>query len=120
MRFARFVVVGAANTALSYGVYLLLLLVIDYRVAYTVAYVAGLVFGYLAQARLVFRAQLGARSAVAYVATYAAMYLASVLMLWLAVDLAGRAEAVGDAGRAVRDRPAVVPAARARFRGAVE
>jgi len=90
VRFARFVVVGAVNTALSYGVYLLLLLlVIDYRVAYTVAYVAGLVFGYLAQARLVFRAQLGARSGIAYLATYAAMYFASVLMLWLAVDLVG-------------------------------
>ena len=89
MRFARFVVVGAANTALSYAVYLLLLLVVDYRVAYTAAYVVGLVVGYLAQARLVFRAQLGARSAVAYLATYAAMYLASVLMLWLAVDLIG-------------------------------
>jgi putative flippase GtrA len=89
VRFARFVIVGAANTALSYGIYLLLLLVVDYRVAYTVAYIAGLAFGYLAQARFVFRAQLGARSAVAYLATYAAMYLASVLVLWLAVDLAG-------------------------------
>ena len=89
MRFARFVVVGAANTAVSYGVYLVLLLVIDYRVAYTVAYLAGLVFGYWAQARLVFRAPLGTRSAVAYVATYAAMYLASLFMLWVSVDLLG-------------------------------
>ena len=89
MRFARFVVVGAANTALSYAIYLLLLLSVDYRIAYTVAYVAGLVVGYLAQARLVFGARLGARSAVAYLATYAAMYLASVLMLWIAVDLLG-------------------------------
>lgn len=89
MRFARFVLVGAANTAASYAVYLLLLFVIDYRVAYTVAYLAGLVFGYWAQARLVFRAPLSTRSAAAYVATYAVMYLASVLMLWLAVDLIG-------------------------------
>ena len=89
MRFARFVVVGGANTAASYAIYVLLLFVVDYRVAYTVAYLAGLVFGYWAQARLVFQAPLGARSAVAYVATYAAMYLASLLMLWLAVDVLG-------------------------------
>lgn len=89
MRFARFVVVGAANTALSYAVYLLLLLAVDYRVAYTAAYVVGLVVGYLAQARLVFRAELGARTLIAYLATYAAMYLASVLVLWIAVDLMG-------------------------------
>lgn len=89
MRFARFVVVGAANTALSYAVYLLLLFVVDYRVAYTAAYVVGLVVGYLAQARLVFRAELGARTLIAYLATYAAMYLASVLVLWIAVDVLG-------------------------------
>ena len=76
MRFARFLVVGAANTAASYAVYLLLLLVVDYRIAYTVAYVAGLALGYWAHATFVFRARLGVRSAVAYVATYAAMYVA--------------------------------------------
>lgn len=89
MRFARFVVVGAANTAASYGIYLLLLLVVDYRLAYTIAYVAGLALGYWAHAKLVFGARLGARSAAAYLATYAAMYLASLLMLWVAVDLLG-------------------------------
>ena len=35
MQFARFLLVGSANTAASYAVYLLLLLVVDYRVAYT-------------------------------------------------------------------------------------
>lgn len=89
MRFARFVVVGAANTAASYGIYLLLLLVVDYRIAYTIAYVAGLAFGYLAHAKLVFGAQLGARSAAAYFATYAAMYVASLVVLAIAVDRLG-------------------------------
>ena len=88
MRFARFIAVGAANTAASYGVYLLLLLVlgVDYRIAYTAAYLAGLAIGYWAHATFVFRAGLGARSAIAYVATYAAMYVASVGMLAVAVD----------------------------------
>ena len=87
MRFARFIVVGAANTAASYGVYLLLLYVgVDYRIAYTVAYLAGLAFGYWAHATFVFRARLGTRSALAYVATYAAMYIASLGMLAIAVD----------------------------------
>ena len=86
MRFARFIVVGAANTAASYGVYLVLLLVVDYRIAYTVAYLAGLAFGSWAHATFVFRARLGARSAVAYVATYAAMYVVSLGVLAIAVD----------------------------------
>ena len=89
MRFARFLAVGATNTVVSYAVYLVLLRVIDYRVAYTLAYLVGLALGYWMQARWVFRAPFGTRSAVAYVATYISMYLASVLMLWVAVDLLG-------------------------------
>jgi putative flippase GtrA len=88
-RFARFVLVGVANTAFSYLAYLLLLQVIDYRLAYTVAYVLGLVTGYLANARVVFVASPGARSALGYLASYGVTYLVSVAVLWLAVDRAG-------------------------------
>jgi len=38
VQFARFLLVGGANTAASYAVYLLLLLLVDYRIAYTVAF----------------------------------------------------------------------------------
>lgn len=88
-RFTRFVAVGAANTAFSYLAYLLLLQVIDYRLAYTVAYVLGLVTGYLANARIVFDASPGARSALGYVASYGVTYVVSLAVLWLAVDRAG-------------------------------
>ena len=86
MRFARFIAVGAANTAASYAIYLLLLLFLDYRIAYTVAYLAGLALGYWAHATFVFRARFGGRSAMAYAATYAAMYLISLGVLSIAVD----------------------------------
>jgi putative flippase GtrA len=87
LRFARFIAVGATNTAASYGVYLILLfLAVDYRIAYTAAYLAGLAIGYWAHATFVFRARLGVRSALAYVATYVAMYLVSLGMLAIAVN----------------------------------
>jgi len=86
VQFARFLVVGTANTAASYVIYLLLLLVVDYRVAYTVAFVAGLAGGYLMHARFVFGARPGARSAASYLVTYAAMYLVSFLVIYVAVD----------------------------------
>lgn len=86
VRFARYVVVGAANTAASYGVYLLLLLFIDYRLAYSVAYVVGLLGGYWAHSTLVFRVEHGARSALVYLTTCAAAYLASLALVYVAVD----------------------------------
>ncbi len=95
MQFARFVFVGAANTAASYVIYLLLLAVADYRVAYTIAYSAGLVGGYLAHARFVFGASPGARSAAGYLATYGAMYLASLLVLYVVVDRLAVPKALG-------------------------
>ena len=95
MQFARFLLVGAANTAASYAVYLVLLLVVDYRVAYTIAFVAGLVGGYLAHARFVFGARPGARSAASYLATYGAMYLVSLFVLYVAVDRLAVPKALG-------------------------
>ena len=95
MQFARFVFVGAVNTAASYLIYLLLLAVADYRVAYTIAYVAGLGGGYLAHARFVFGAGPGARSAAGYLATYGAMYLASLLVLYVVVDRLAVPKALG-------------------------
>ena len=95
MQFARFVFVGAVNTAASYMIYLVLLAVADYRVAYTIAYIAGLVGGYLAHARFVFGARPGARSAAGYLATYGAMYLASLLVLYVVVDRLAVPKALG-------------------------
>jgi putative flippase GtrA len=88
-RFARFVVVGTANTAFSYAVYLLLLQVVDYRWAYTVAYIAGLAGGYWANARFVFDASPAARSAFGYLLSYGVAYFVSLAVLWLAVEWAG-------------------------------
>jgi putative flippase GtrA len=95
VQFARFLVVGSANTAASYAVYLLLLLAADYRVAYTGAFLAGLVWGYLMHARFVFDASPGMRSMAAYLATYAAMYLVSLLVLYLAVTRIGIPKPLG-------------------------
>ena len=44
--FARFLVSGGFNTLVTYGLYLLLLNVLSYRISYTIAYVAGIVLAY--------------------------------------------------------------------------
>ncbi|MFW5328904.1 GtrA family protein [Hydrogenophaga sp. ZJX-1] len=54
LQFNRFLVSGTVNTALSYAVYLLLLRVTSYELAYIVSYVLGLGFGYYLNSRWVF------------------------------------------------------------------
>ena len=90
MRFARFIVVGAVNTAVSYLVYLAAAASSSTTGSRTrSAYVAGLALGYWAHATFVFDARLGARSALSYLLTYGAMYLVSLGVLAAAVDLLG-------------------------------
>jgi putative flippase GtrA len=88
-RFARFLIAGTLNTAASYLVYLLLLSVADYRVAYTVAYVVGFAGGYWANARFVFGAAPRMGTLAGYLFCYGAAYAVSLAVLWVVVALGG-------------------------------
>lgn len=93
MRPLRFVVGGALNTGLSYGIYLLLLLIVDYQVAYFFAYLCGLLFAYWFNAVVVFKVPLSWRGLMAYPIVYLTQYAASALLLGSLVAFAGIAEA---------------------------
>jgi putative flippase GtrA len=95
-RFKRpltFVVGGALNTGLSYGVYLLLLLILDYQVAYFFAYLCGLLFAYWFNAVVVFKVALSWRGLMAYPIVYIVQYVLSATVLGGLVAFAGLAEA---------------------------
>jgi putative flippase GtrA len=81
----RFVLGGALNTGLTYGLYLLLHQRLPYQVAYALAYVAGIVFAYGFNARFVFRVPLSWRGLFAYPLVYLVQYLASAVLLELLV-----------------------------------
>jgi putative flippase GtrA len=79
----RFVVAGAANTAVTYLWYVFLLLWLPVVLAYTVAFVSGIGISYVLNRNFVFKVA-GSSSALAWFgATYAATYL-----IGLAVTLA--------------------------------
>jgi putative flippase GtrA len=86
----RFLVAGVFNTALTYALYVLLLKIVTYRVAFTLAYVAGILVSYALSARFVFRRQASWRSFLRFPFVYLVQYLAglglvSLLVEWLAV-----------------------------------
>ena len=53
--FIRFLVSGAANTAATYALYLLLLLWLPYKSSYTVSYCLGILLAYSLNSRFVFK-----------------------------------------------------------------
>lgn len=86
---ARFLVAGGLNTLASYALYAVLLQVLPYLAAYTVAYVAGIVSGYVLTARYVFRQPLSLRRFLTYPLVHVIQYALGSLVLWTCVQVLG-------------------------------
>jgi putative flippase GtrA len=87
--FFRFLVVGAINTAASYGIYVLVSLVAHYIVAYTVSTVTGIAISYVLNALYVYKTKLSLARAAAYPLVYGVQYGLGVGLLYLMVDQLG-------------------------------
>lgn len=73
-RGGRFLVVGLANTAVTYSIFVVLGLVIPPEAAYTVAFLVGLVWVSLGTSRFVFRSRGQPWRIVAFGAVYLVLY----------------------------------------------
>lgn len=85
-RWLLFLVGGGLNTSLTYGLYLGLCRFLDYQAAYFIAYVLGIVFSYLFNARLVFGQAWSWRGLFAYPLVYLVQYLLSAGALGVMVE----------------------------------
>ncbi len=83
--FLRYLAGGAANTALSYCVYWLVLQFADYKIAFSVSYVAGIVTGYFINALLVLKVPITWRGLLGYPLAYVIPYLAGLVMIRMLV-----------------------------------
>lgn len=84
--FARFLISGGFNTALTYTIYLFLLIVAPYQVSYTIAYVLGIFLAFVLNRFFVFKSHRGVRSVLLFPLVYLVQYLASMLTLWVLVE----------------------------------
>jgi putative flippase GtrA len=80
-RFRRYLLAGAANTAVSYVLLAVALQWLHYLLAYTLAYAAGIVLAYMLQSRYVFRVPLRWRSALRFPLVYVVQYVIGVAVL---------------------------------------
>jgi putative flippase GtrA len=78
MSFLRFLLTGAANTALTGTLLLVLATQIDLALAYTIVYLIGVAFSTALTASFVFRSQLTAGRVTRYVGWYLCVYLLGV------------------------------------------
>lgn len=81
--FPRFLVSGAANTALTYLVYLLLLNWLPYWLSYSISYASGILLAYVLYRFFVFRRSGGRMGVVLVAGVYALQYLAGLALVHL-------------------------------------
>lgn len=85
----RFVIAGGANTAATYVLYLGLLEVVDYRVAFTTSFIVGIVLAYSLNAWFVFRTRWSLLTLFGYPVVYLVQYGLGLLLLTVEVDSLG-------------------------------
>jgi putative flippase GtrA len=94
-QFLRFVLVGFANTAGTYVIYLTLCQLVHYKVAYALSFGAGVVLSYLGQAFLVFRTRPMPDTAAKFPLVYIIQFVVGIVVLTLLVEVASTPHEIG-------------------------
>ncbi|RZO08824.1 GtrA family protein [Pseudomonas moorei] len=87
--FVKFLISGGFNTAMTYGVYLILLMFLPYTTSYTISYIAGIVLAYLLNRFFVFKSHQGLKTIALLPLVYVMQYVISMLILWCWVEKLG-------------------------------
>lgn len=81
VRVLRFLVVGGANTAVTYALFVALAQVLPPQIAYTLVFALGLAFTVLVTGRWVFEARRSVAASAAYAGWYLGVYAVGLLVL---------------------------------------
>jgi putative flippase GtrA len=91
-RWLRFVTGGGINTLFTYGIYLVINMMLGYQVAYLISYFIGIIFAYWFNSVVVFRERLSWKVFFSYPLIYVVQYAVSALLLGSLVEIANVSE----------------------------
>ena len=84
--------VGGLTTVGTFILYQLLILLLAYWLAFSIAFAAGIAFSFAMNSRFVFQVEMASGRAVKYVLVYLASYALSLTLLALAIEWLGMSE----------------------------
>ena len=82
----KFIFSGLLNSCLTWGIYLVLLQVVEYRTAYIISFISGIAIALVMNSKFVFETALTFRKVTGFVAAYGLQLIIGVLMLHLLVE----------------------------------
>ncbi len=85
-KFLRFIGVGGVNTLVSYSIYVYLIFMVDYQVAYAVAFVIGILLSYWLNTRFVFNTGYSKKKFILFPIVYVIQYIFGALLLNIIVE----------------------------------
>lgn len=88
-RFFRFLVTGALNTIVTFGIYVVLKTVFNYQIAYLLSFLSGILFAYFMNVVFVFKKSLSLRTFIRFPFVYVIQYIAGAILLELLVHMLG-------------------------------
>ncbi len=79
--FVRFIIIGLINTGLTYLIYILFNLFLNYKIAYTISYLAGIAISYFLNSKIVFRVNISLKKMILFPLVYIFQYLLNLFCL---------------------------------------
>ena len=89
MEFRKFILFGAVNSVLTYLIYLVLLQILNYKLAYSFSYLSGIFIAYYFHSRFVFRENFRIKKALQYPLVYIISYAVGISLIYFLVDILG-------------------------------
>ena len=87
VRIIRFIIAGGLNTGFTYALYLLLMLIFPYWLAFSVQFICGIFFSYYIQSKFVFRVDFNIKRIIRFPAVYITQYIISMSLLSFFVEI---------------------------------
>ena len=87
--FYRFLLIGAANSLITYVIYITGAMFFSYLLAYSLSYAAGIVISYYLNSRFVFPSAISLIKAFSFSLTYIGQYLLGIGLLFIFVNTWG-------------------------------
>ena len=81
IEFVRFAIVGGIATVIHYGIYLLLKLVIDINVSYSIGYIISLLCNFYLTAKFTFKSETSVKKGAGFIASHVVNYLLHIFLL---------------------------------------